>query len=57
MVWDKKAGQRKVSFGEREIKTLTGKFPDDILYGLILEYRKLDKLAGTYIGRAVDEVE
>lgn len=51
MVWDKKAGKRKISFGERQIKDLLAKYPDDVLYSLILQYRELDKLAGTYIGR------
>lgn len=51
MAWDKQKGARKVSFGERQIKDLTAKYPDDILYKLILEFRKLDKIAGTYIGR------
>lgn len=51
MVWDKKQGKRKVSFGERQIKDLTSRYPDDTIYGLILTYRELDKLAGTYIGR------
>jgi hypothetical protein len=50
-VWDKKSMSRKVSFGEREIKVLMGKFPADQIYKLILDYRKLDKLAGTYVGR------
>lgn len=54
MVWDKKAGKKKVSFGEREIKNLLAKYPEDVLYSLILEYRSLEKIAGTYIGRPVD---
>lgn len=56
MIWDKKAGKRKVSFGAREILGLTGRYPDDTLYKLILQYRKLDKLAGTYIGRVEDVI-
>jgi hypothetical protein len=51
MVFDKKTRTRKVSFGERQLKDLVGQFPQDMLYSSILEYRKLDKLAGTYIGR------
>ncbi len=49
--WDKKEGKRKVSFDEKALKTLMGKYPKDPLYGWVLEYRELDKLAGTYIGR------
>lgn len=54
MVFDKKEKRKKVSFGERQLKDLTGKYPDDTLYKSILTYRKLDKIAGTYIGRPVD---
>jgi uracil-DNA glycosylase family 4 len=50
-VRDKKTRQMKVSFGEKQIKELRIKYADDPLYPLILEHRKLDKLAGTYIGR------
>jgi hypothetical protein len=28
-----------------------GKYPEDPLYPVVMEYRKLDKIAGTYIGR------
>lgn len=55
MVWDKKAGRRKISFGERQILDLQGKFPLDSVYPLVIQYRKIDKIAGTYIGRVVDE--
>jgi hypothetical protein len=51
MVFDKKAGARKVSFGERQLKDLVARYPSDVLYSLILTYRELDKIAGTYIGR------
>ena len=50
-VWDKKSQGRKVSFGEKQLKELSSRFPDDPLYSLILTYRQLDKVAGTYIGR------
>lgn len=50
-VWDRKEQRRKVSFGEKQIKSLIGKYPTDPIYKLILEYRSLDKTAGTYIGR------
>jgi hypothetical protein len=51
MIYDKKARGQKVSFGERQIKELMGRYPTDPLYAAILEYRTLDKVAGTYIGR------
>jgi uracil-DNA glycosylase family 4 len=54
MIFDRKAMKRKVSFGERQLKDLLLLYPDDKLYPSILEYRELDKLAGTYIGRPVD---
>lgn len=55
MVWDKKAGKRKISFGEKQLKELMVKHQDDPLYGLILQHRRLDKVAGTYIGRPSGE--
>lgn len=53
-VYDKKQGKQKVSFGERQLKDLVNEHPDDQLYSLILRYRELDKIAGTYVGRPVD---
>jgi uracil-DNA glycosylase len=53
--WDAKTRTRKVSFGDRQLKELVRKFPKDPLYGFILQYRELDKLAGTYIGRPIEE--
>ena len=53
-VWDKKAHKRRVSFGERQILDLRGKYPLDPIYGLVIEYRTIDKIAGTYIGRPND---
>lgn len=50
-IWDKKLGRRKVSMDEKSIKTLMGKYPLDPIYPLVLEYRAIDKLAGTYVGR------
>lgn len=50
-VWDGKQQRRKVSFGEMQLKQLMLKFPDDRLYPAVLEYRSIDKLAGTYVGR------
>ena len=55
MVWDKKTQSRKISFGEREIKNLRGKYPLDPLYGSVLDYRSITKIAGTYIGRPVED--
>jgi len=54
-VFDRKTRTRKVSFGERQIKDLTLKYPDDILYPLILQFRQLQKVAGTYIGYPAQE--
>lgn len=50
-VWDPRKRERKVSFGVKQIKELTLRYPDDRIYPLILTYRKIDKIAGTYIGR------
>jgi hypothetical protein len=54
MVWDQKKRERKVSFGEEQLKQLLLKYPDDLLYPLILDYRAADKLAGTYVGRPAE---
>jgi len=48
---DKKSGQMRLTTDEKAIKTLILKYPDDPVYNMILTYRELDKLAGTYIGR------
>jgi hypothetical protein len=48
---DKQKGTMRPSMDEKALKGLIAKFPLDPLYGLVLEYRELDKLAGTYIGR------
>lgn len=53
-VWDRKLGRRKVSFDEEQMKKLILAYPLDRLYPGVLEYRKLDKLASTYIGRPAD---
>lgn len=55
-VWDKKAGTRKVSFGERQVLDLQGRFPLDKVYPLVLQYRTLEKIGGTYIGKPVNGV-
>lgn len=49
--WDKKAHARKPSMNEKAIKELLLKYPTDRVYKGVLEWRKLDKLAGNYIGR------
>lgn len=41
---------KKVTFDEKAILKLTKKYPKDELYPLILEFRGLQKLLGTYIG-------
>lgn len=50
-IYDRRTRTRKVSFAERQLKDLTGKYQSDTLYPLILKFRQLDKIAGTYIGR------
>jgi hypothetical protein len=52
--WDKKARKYRISFDEESLKKLILDYPQDLLYPEILNYRSLDKLAGTYIGRPVD---
>lgn len=54
MVWDKIKRAKKISFGEKQIKDLILKYPEDPLYPAILDYRSLDKIAGTYLGRPDD---
>lgn len=51
--YDKKSSKRVVSFGEEQMKALQLRYKDDIVYQLVLKYRELDKLLGTYIGRPV----
>ena len=51
MTRDKKTGLMRPSMDEKAMKTLILKYPSDPLYNLVLEYRELDKLAGTYVGR------
>lgn len=53
--WDKKTKSRKPTMDEKAIKGLMLKYPLDPLYPLVLQYRELDKIAGTYIGRPSDE--
>lgn len=55
MIYDKQTRKKKVSFGEEQIKGLILLYPDDIIYQSILDYRGLDKIAGTYIGRPSEQ--
>lgn len=57
MTFDKKSRKKKVSFAEKQLKDLIIKYPDDKLYPLVLQYREIDKLAGTYVGRPIAETE
>jgi hypothetical protein len=54
LVWDRKEGRRKVSFNEEQMKKLILKYPTDNLYPTVLDFRALDKLAGTYVGRPIE---
>lgn len=49
--YDKKTRSRKPSMNEKSLKLLMRRYPEDRLYPGTLDYRMLDKLAGTYIGR------
>lgn len=53
-VWDKKEKKHKISFGEKQMRELILAYPLDSIYSLVLEYRGIDKIAGTYIGRPSD---
>lgn len=54
-VYDKRTRKRRVSFAEEQIRGLILKYPDDTLYPNVLLFRELDKLAGGYIGRPVQD--
>lgn len=54
--YDKKAGKSRVTMDEKAIKKLIGKYNLDPIYPAVLEYRELDKLGGTYIGRPAESV-
>jgi uracil-DNA glycosylase family 4 len=41
---------KQVTFDVKAMKQLMVKYPDDKLYPIILEYRKIQKLASTYVG-------
>lgn len=55
MTFDKRTRTKRVSFNEAKIKELMAKYPLDPLYPLVLSYREIDKIAGTYVGRSVEE--
>lgn len=42
---------KQVTFDIKAIKTLIAKYPDDQLYPIIGEFRKVQKLASTYVGK------
>lgn len=48
--YDKKTRTKKASLDEKALKKLMIKFPTDVLYQKVLEYRELKKVAGTYLG-------
>lgn len=48
---DKKTGEVKAVFDEMVIKRMQTKYKKDPIYSLILDYRGIDKLAGTYVGK------
>ena len=54
-VYDKKSGTKRPTMNEKAIKGLMKKYPDDPLYPLVLKYRELEKIAGTYIGKPEGE--
>jgi uracil-DNA glycosylase family 4 len=54
-VYDRKEKKRKVTFGESEVRKLILTYPHDPLYNLLLEFRELQKLQGTYIGYPEEE--
>ena len=49
--WDNQSRSRKVTMDEKALKDLIRQYPEDELYPAVIEYRMLDKIAGTYIGR------
>lgn len=49
--WDKKERKRKPTMDVKALDGLVRRYPDDPIYTLTKQYRALDKIAGTYIGR------
>jgi uracil-DNA glycosylase family 4 len=41
---------KQTTFDVKAMKTLIKNYPDDVLYPIILEYRRVQKLASTYVG-------
>lgn len=48
---DRQTGLVRPTFDENAIRNLCLRHPEDPLFSVILEYREVDKIAGTYIGR------
>lgn len=46
--------ERKPTMDNKAIEALRAKHPEDQLYPLVLSYREVDKIGGTYIGRWED---
>lgn len=53
--WDKAAGKRKLTMDEKAIHVMLKAHPDDPLYPLVLDYRVVEKIAGTYIGEVISD--
>ena len=53
--YDKKERRTKRTTNEKAIKSLMGSYPTDPIYQLILDYRQLSKIGGTYIGFPADQ--
>ena len=51
--WDRKEGRRKVTMDDKAVEGLMKSYPEDPIYSLFRDYKKLDKVAGTYIGRPI----
>lgn len=54
-MYDKRTQSRKVTMDRKAVQKLAQKYPTDPLYRAVLEYRILDKIAGTYIGRPLED--
>lgn len=55
--YDKRTHSRKPSMDEKALKTLMKKFPLDKLYPTVIQFRELQKVAGTYIGYPEDAIQ
>ncbi len=52
--WDRKEGRRKNTMDDKAVEGLMKAYPDDPIYSLFRDYKKIDKVAGTYIGRPIE---